>query len=193
VAAAGLGRRYVGYDTDPTYVDIARSRVGQAPAAVGPAPDTGQTALHLAEETLVAAGFTITRHDHRVPKSGVAVSLVATDAWGSTWFFDVAGPYTSRRGGLLRTETVWRHLGRAHALRGRTAKTVPLVLLTTQLPRSGEGDTALRAAGPAALFDIVDLLSDDARARLTRYATGGAADDPQIGFWTVADLDRRTL
>ena len=30
VAAARLGRRYVGYDLDPTYVELARRRVGEA-------------------------------------------------------------------------------------------------------------------------------------------------------------------
>ena len=30
VAAAGLGRRYVGYDLDATYVEIARRRVAAA-------------------------------------------------------------------------------------------------------------------------------------------------------------------
>jgi len=190
VAAAGLGRRYVGYDTDPEYVQMARRRVEATPNVA--AVSEGKTARHLAEAALLAAGFTITGHDHRVPKSGVAVSFVATDGWGATWYFDVAGPHTSRRGGLLRTEAVWKHLGRAHALRGRTAKGVPLVLLTTDLPRSGEGDTALRAAGPDALFDVVDLLSEEAQARLGRYAAGGAADEPQCGFWNPTDLHRRT-
>lgn len=46
VAAAALGRRYVGYDLDPAYVEIARSRVaeldGQAtePPPTSPPPKT---------------------------------------------------------------------------------------------------------------------------------------------------------
>ena len=50
VAAAALGRRYVGYDLDPAYVEIARSRVaeldGQAtePPPTSPPPKTA-TAL----------------------------------------------------------------------------------------------------------------------------------------------------
>ncbi|MEM1336048.1 MAG: hypothetical protein AAGG08_21585, partial [Actinomycetota bacterium] len=64
------------------------------------------------------------------------------------------------------------------------------VALTTELPRrSSEGDVAMRAAGPGALFDAIDITSDVDRARLTSYARSGAAD-PQPGFWRPADLER---
>ena len=204
VAAARLGRRYVGYDTDRAYVDLARRRVGTAvmAAATDAAPPDdrrnvalgdGKSAPRLAEDALVDAGFTITARKHRVRGSGVVLSFVATDAWDGTWYFDVPGAFTSHHGGLLRTETVWRSLGRAAAVRGRMPKSVPLVFLTTDLPRRAtDGDTALRAAGPDAFFDVVDLFSADGTARLVRYASGGATDDPQAGFWTQTDLDRRT-
>jgi len=206
VAAAGLGRRYVGYDTDPAYVDIARQRVDAVPAAAVPLAfggetlsrsqrsTSGRTASKLAEEVLVDAGFSVVQRDHRVPKSGVAVSFVVTDARGATWFVELAGTFTSRRGGLIPTDGVWKALGRLHALRGRMARGIPVLLVTTHLPhRPGEGDTALRAAGPDAFFDAVDLLSDEGRARLARYAGSGHVDGPLVGFWTAADLHRRTL
>jgi len=199
VAAAQLGRRYVGYDTDSAYRDIAENRVRQAltvevPQTQSRASKEGKAAQKLAEEVLIEAGFTITGHNHRVPRSGVTVSFEVRDAFDNTWFFDVSGAFTSHRGGLLRTDTVWKSLGRAHALRGRIDKSVPIVFLTTHLPRRpSEGDTALRAAGPEAFFDAIEMLSDDGRSRLERYAGGGCADDPQLGFWTAVDLDRRTL
>jgi hypothetical protein len=116
---------------------------------------------------------------------------VATDGEGAPWFFDVAGAFTSHRGGMLRADVVWRTLGRASALKG-TRRDVPLVLLTTHLPRRpSEGDTALRAAGPGAFFDAIELLSAEGRERLTRYAKGGCTDDPRPGFWTLEDLERR--
>jgi modification methylase len=94
----------------------------------------------------------------------------------------------SQRGGLLRTDEVWKALGRACALRGAGVD-VPRVLLTSQLPRRrSEGDRALRAAGPAVLFDVVDMLTDDGPRRLRRYATGGAPGGPQPGFWTAPDI-----
>ena len=197
VAAARLGRRYVGYDTDGGYVDIARRRVAEARAGAEVDDDAelraaarteGKAATKLAEVVLAEAGFTIESRGPRVPKAGLAVSFVARDGEGARWLFDVAGPFTSHRDGLMRAEVVWRSLGRVAALRGRGPET-PVVLLTTALPRRrSEGDIALRAAGPALVFDVVDLLSDAGRTRLRAYAKGGRTDVPEPGFWTAADV-----
>jgi site-specific DNA-methyltransferase (adenine-specific) len=194
VAAAGLDRRYVGYDLDPSYVELARRRVDEAlaaPVAVAPlraaAAAEGASAAKVAESVLLGAGFTITARSHRVPKTGVTVSFAATDAVGGEWLFDVAGPFTTARGGMARPDVVWRSLGRASAVRGRRPKT-RLVLLTTELPaRSTEGDAALRAAGPGTVFDVIDLFAPDGRRRLAGYA-GDGAEAPAAGFWTAADL-----
>ncbi|HEV2810845.1 MAG TPA: site-specific DNA-methyltransferase [Acidimicrobiales bacterium] len=200
VAAARWDRRYVGYDVDPSYVEIARRRVAEVLAASivehgedfrSRVTNEGKGAHQVAAQVLSDAGFTITGHNHRVSKTGVTVDLVATDAHGGTWFFDVPGALTNYRGGLLRADNVWKSLGRANAVRGRSPD-VPLVLLTTTLPRCrSEGDTALRAAGPNAFFDAVEMFSDEARARLEHYARGGRSHGPEPGFWTNADLARR--
>jgi site-specific DNA-methyltransferase (adenine-specific) len=195
VAAARLGRRYVGYDLDAGYVEIARERVAQALAdetgADGLATrliEEGLAAPRVAERALEEAGFTIEDRDRRVRGTGVTVSFVARDASGATWLFDCAGPFTRHRGGLGRTDAVWRALGRAGALR-RARAAAPLVLLTTQLPRRrSDGETALRAAGPDTVFDVVDLLSADGLERLARYAKGGLTSRPERGFWTAAEL-----
>lgn len=148
----------------------------------------GKAAGKLATEVLEAAGFEIVATNKRIPRTGVAVSFVAADADGAPWYFDVAGPFTSHRGGMSRNDVVWRSLGRASALRGRAGDT-PLVLLTTHLPRpSSEGDMALRAAGPSTVFDVLDLLSSDGRERLRGYAAGGHAATPAPGFWNPSDL-----
>ncbi|MET0712169.1 MAG: site-specific DNA-methyltransferase [Jiangellaceae bacterium] len=220
VAAARLGRRYIGYDLDPGYVEIARERVA-AEAVVPPSPDPdpdptprrkrvaptivpsdveslrsratreGKAAQRLAQELLEEAGFEIGDTNHRVRKTGVTVNFVATDEQGDTWFFDVSGAFTSHRGGLLRTDTVWKSLGRAYALKEKRGE-IPLVFLTSHLPRRpSEGDTALRAAGPDAFFDAIEMLSVDDLVRLRKYAGGGCRDRPRPGFWTERDLDRR--
>lgn len=216
VAAARLGRRYVGYDLDEGYVEIARRRVQQAlqpsPTDAQPtlwragseppididgkddlqsrATKQGKAAPKLAEQLLEEAGFTIEERNRRIRKTGVTVNFVATDADGATWFFDVSGAFTSHRGGLLRTDTVWKSLGRACALKDARGD-VPLVFLTSHLPRRpSEGDTALRAAGPDAFFDAIEMLSQDNLERLERYAKGGTSD-PELGFWTAQDLARR--
>src|SRR5262245_21418768 len=111
VAAARLGRRYVGYDLDPTYVDIARLRVrdeGSPPsfaptemAAREPEPDgdstnfqarasrEGKAAQALAEELLIETGFTIVAKNQRVRGTGAVINFIATDADEVEWHFDV--------------------------------------------------------------------------------------------------------
>jgi modification methylase len=196
VAAARLGRRYVGYDLDPAYVELARARVAEADERLGqldssPPDDDGRAAVDLAEDALVSSGFTLRRRGARVAKAGLTVSFSTTDAAGRDWLFDVGGAHTSHRGGLARTDAVWRALGRASAVRGRVAPDVPFVLLTTELPdRRSDGDRALRASGPSVVFDVVDVRSPEGRARLARYASDGPGDGPQPGFWTAKDLGR---
>lgn len=187
VAAAGLGRRFAGYDLDPAYVDIARSRVAEARApSGGPDPgrsDDGTAASRMAEQVLEDAGFKVTGRNHRVAGTAVTVPLRVEDATGEPWVFDVAGPNTARRGGLLRMETVWRALGRAAAVSGSAAPGAPAVLLTTAVPAPrSEGHTALRAAGTATVFDVIGMLSEDDRDRLRAYARGRPAA-PRPGFW----------
>ena len=58
------------------------------------------------------------------------------------------------------------------------------MLLTSHLPPPGsDGDLALRAAGPAAFFDAVEMLDDgEGFARLRAYASG-RRDVALPGFW----------
>ena len=194
VAAARLGRRYVGYDLDARYVEIARRRVAEAtsvgdagadarrsPAATrsrtsgaGRRATAGRAAL--AEELLGAAGFEIDDRNRRIRGTGVTVDFVATDADGD----DVVLRRGRRRspataaGCCAPTRCGRRSAGppRCRDARGD----VPLVLLTTHLPRRpSEGDTALRAAGPAACFDV------DRDALRRRAASASPATPPAGG------------
>lgn len=196
LAAALLGRRYAGYDIDAGYVEAARHRVEAAIPGTLPFDDPtdngvhdGMSASRLAEQVLVEAGFVISARDKRITQTGVTVSFVAQDAAGASWIFDVAGASTARRGGLLRMEVVWRSLGRAAALKGGLGREVPFVLLTTNMPRRpSDGDTALRAAGPKTIFDVVPILAEDGRARLRRYADGAHSGQQLAGFWAPREL-----
>jgi modification methylase len=198
VAAARCGRDAIGYDLDPAYVELALARLtgeegtagtagtaGAVDAAPGSGGD-GTSASALARAALEAAGFSDVRPNRRVRGVGLAVDFTGTDGHGLTWYFDVAGPNSAYRGGMVRSDTVWRTLGRAHVMAARDV--APFVVLTTQLPRPGtEADRALRAPGPGGIFDAVDLFSPDARTRLAAYAAGRNRS-PLPGFWAAADV-----
>ncbi|QGG95961.1 DNA-methyltransferase [Actinomarinicola tropica] len=208
VAAARLDRRYVGYDLDPEYAEIARRRVAEEAdgaargathaaaddddepgevAPVGEAAAAGMAASRLAVEALRAAGFEVQAEGRKLPRTSTTGTILADDRRGRRWHVRVAGPHVAHRGGLLRNEVVWRTLGEAAAIRGRYPD-VPVLVLTTAVPkRSSEGAVALRAAGPAAVFDVVDVRSADGLDRLAAYATGEQAA-PLPGFWTDDDL-----
>lgn len=216
VAAAKWRRRYAGYDLDGEYVKIARKRVAlevnrrppssvqgmptPAPIAVPTTGDDdddfqaratreGKAAQAIAQRVLEEAGFTIIGKDKKLKGTGVRVNFEAADADGIPWYFDVSGAFTTTRGGLLRTDTMWKCLGRAHVLANRGTK--PVVFLTSHLPKPGsEGDLALHAAGPTAFFDAVAMLSNDGRSRLAQYAVGGRHEEPLPGFWAAEEIAR---
>lgn len=199
VAAARLGRRGIGYDTDPAYVDLAKRRLatevdavdqpdGGADGFAARAAREGSTATDLAEQLLTETGFQNIRDDVKVRGTGVTVSLAADDQDGRRWWFDVSGGFTSSRGGLLRTETVWKALGRASVLRCHP-DAAPLVLLTSHLPRrKSEGDQALRSTRAAAtVFDAIELTDPAGYRRLHAYARGQRV--PLPGYWTEGELE----
>jgi site-specific DNA-methyltransferase (adenine-specific) len=215
VAAAKTARRYVGYDLDPAYAEISRKRVhgveqrrampvatsttGEREAATGLARETeqanfqaraakeGKRARDLAEQRLEEAGFAILQRNHRLRGLGLTVDFHAADAAGGEWYFDVTGAFTSVRPGLMRTDTVWKCLGRAHVLANQGYERV--VFLTSNLPRRGsDGDRALRNATKQAFFDAIEIFSEADFARLRAYARGDV-HEPLPGFWTERDLE----
>ena len=195
IAASRLGRRFVGYDLDPDFVEMARSRV-----TIEGAPEesserraraiaSGAGAAAIAASALEEAGFVITGADKKVPRSGISLGFLGHDQLEGAFAFEVGGAFLSRRGGLTRPDAAIRAVGRLGAARGRLGPTTRLIILTTDVPEaSSEADMVLRSAGPHLLFDVIDLFDDDAIARLTRYAAG--ASTSVEGYWTPADLQR---
>jgi modification methylase len=221
VAAKTLGRRWAGYDIDADYVQIARHRLAQAPrpisksapeAAAAPAPRRevdpdehfqarasreGKTAQAIALRVIEDAGFNIVKRNVKVRGTGVTVNAVAEDADGRPWWFDITGAFTTTRGGLIRTDTLWKCLGRAHVIQNKVnreaTEDIPLIFITSHLPpRSSAGDTALRAAGPDAFFDAMEMYDSAGQARLAQYASGAHYDRPLPGFWTEREIARLT-
>jgi site-specific DNA-methyltransferase (adenine-specific) len=188
VAAARTGRRYVGYDTDPDYIELARARVAEELEHGGPPTREGRAAQVLAADLLEDAGFRIVDRKRKVAGLGLEISLVAEDAGGRCWYFDVTGAFTSTGKGLLRSDTLWRSLGRASVL--ASCQISPLVLLSSHLPaRNSAGNRALRALGPDRIHDVVGLLVAEDRARLATYAQGSSHARALPGFWTPAELE----
>jgi site-specific DNA-methyltransferase (adenine-specific) len=170
VAALRSGRHYVGYDLDDTYIRLAEARVAderlrfseegpprRVNLSAGPAPvpddedlqslavRQGLAAKDIAAQVIAAAGFIAIQKDQRQP-GGVEVNFTARDGTGNLWLFDVAGGFTSYRGGLTRTDAIWKALGKGAIL--REVGNTPLVLLTTD-PPGGAGAVALRqVTGP---------------------------------------------
>ncbi len=169
VAAMQTERHFVGYDLDESYIKLAESRIEEErrrllqevsatlpkvslpaiPAPTNPDEDflsrsvrEGRAAKELARSAIEIAGFTdILNHQHQ--PGGIVVDFTAKDRRGKTWLFDVAGSFTSHRGGLKRTDTLWKELGKASVL--REVCNTPLVLLTTDIPTRGAGAKALEA------------------------------------------------
>jgi hypothetical protein len=116
------------------------------------------------------------------------VSLVAEDALGATWYFDITGAFTSTRSGLVRSEILWKCLGRVGVLAAKHI--APLVLLSSHVPpRRSTADLALRAVGRPAIHDVIGMLVPADRERLAAYAAGGRIFAPLPGFWSEAELE----
>ncbi|MBT8213211.1 MAG: site-specific DNA-methyltransferase [Acidimicrobiia bacterium] len=219
VAAVRRKRRAVGYDLEPEYVEAARERIasevarlaqpapprpqGKGPVSFQPElpdPDEsfqaratreGKAAQGIARQALEEAGFKVIKKDYRLPGGGVQFNFLVADATDKQWLVDVSGAFSATRGGLRRTDTVWKALGRALVLR-ETDDPPNLLLLSSHLPkRPSEGDKALRAAGPDNVFDVIQLLSKSDQSRLALYATGGT-ERAVAGFWSEQELDRQS-
>ena len=191
IAALRAGRRFVGYDTDPEYVSLARHRVDAAMSAPlvpiqAAAPEDGRAVSAMAEQVLTDAGFEIVDREQRVRGAGVSVPLVVEDRDGVAWYVDVTGAFTVTGGGLRRTDEVWAALGRAHVMMANGRR--PYLLLSSHLPTSGPALQALRSVGPKGFFDALAVLDPLTPARLRRYASGGRHKRPEPGFWKPSDL-----
>ena len=217
VAALRTEREYIGCDTDTDYIAAAEERiVGErerleesreqrerrkvlVPAFKGSdadAPDDpqaravreGRKAADLAQIVIESCGFTFERKNVKL-SSGAEIDIEATGPDGSTWHFDVTGAFTSERGGLRRTDAVWKSLGKASVRAADQRGDHPrFVLLTTSLPSQGVGLKALRAAQQQGLIlDAIEMLSEAGQERLRSYAELGQDAMGPIGDLLVSD------
>src|SRR4051812_41437607 len=143
LAAIRTARHYVGYDTDPAYVERAKQRAGEERSGVHVMPPDVATARDLAREFLVRSGYTDVEAEVSVAP-GVDVSFRALHPDGGLRHVEVAGGLTAVRPGLRRAEVVWKVIAKAAVLH-ETHPDAPFVVLTPALPMPGPAASALDA------------------------------------------------
>ena len=219
VAAERTERRGIGFDLDPEYAEIARDRleaerqrpkvryyeVQGADALPIELPDDGQEriehfqaratsegkkAADIAQQVLETAGFEIVKDKPKIAKLGLQFNFLVASEDGTQYYVDVSGAFTTVRPGLMRTDTLWKLLGRVHVLKAQEdpQNRSRVLVLTSNLPNAGsEGDKALRAVGPNGVFDAIEMFDDSGGVqRLAQYAKGVTV--PIEGYWTDADI-----
>ncbi len=203
IAALRTDRHYLGYDTDRAYIDRARQRIcaererldeaaqsaapmrprlPALPASAEPDEDfqargvrEGRRAKEIAKWALYEYGFHVLSEEARLP-AGVTVNFIAIDQSGERWFVDVSGAFTSTRAGLLRTDTLWKALGKAAVVK----ESIPgarYLLLTTDKPsaKSAGGRALAMVTGRSKtklVYDVIQMTCDEDMARLDEYGRG---------------------
>jgi DNA modification methylase len=174
VAAVRSGRRFVGYDTETAYVEIAEQRIRteqdlrmheSAPNTETPGPARKKRtsrSVRQRDADVVAQALGAGHKARELARqllehcgfteiaddvragNGIEVSFSGIDGTGQQWYFDVAGTFTSTRAGLRRADILWKALGKAAVLHAAHPD-IPFVLVTTDAPVAGSaGDQALR-------------------------------------------------
>ncbi len=185
VAAVRLGRHYLGYDLDPSYLDLATARIKgerEAIAQHSMRPPTspsveqlfteGRSAIDIARELLHLAGFREITERVNVG-TGLQVSFRASDHRGKTIYFEVVGVYSHQHHSLDRPDVLWRTIGEAAVL--HLAHITPLVILSAGLPdkKSSHGRSLRACTGiDRPIAQTVDLLDPTAETVLSLLYRG---------------------
>ena len=159
VAAVNTGRRYIGYDTDPGYVDQARERV----ASMVPAPPCDERTLKEIARTLLDESGCIDVVENARVAPGVSVGFRATGPDGVERLYELAGVNTPARPGLSRIDAVWRTIAKA-AVAHETEPSTPFVVLTSGTVRGGPMAAVVGVGRPIA--QVIDVTGDDVLERL---------------------------
>lgn len=188
VAAVRLGRHYLGYDLDQSYIDLASSRIAAESEKLSLIEQTevnsnleprvaemiheGRSAIDLARELLRGAGFAHFTEQVNVG-NGLHVSFAVHDQDNNELYVMVVGGFTHVRSGLNRPEVLWRSLGQAAVIHALSTK--PVVMLSAGIPEPKSPQ--LRAImslvgddGPIA--GVIDILNPGASLELKAWYKG---------------------
>ncbi|MPZ53508.1 MAG: hypothetical protein GEU79_12380 [Acidimicrobiia bacterium] len=178
VAAKMTGRHYIGYDTDPRYLERARERIAGSKRLRPPEPPEpslvagvtkGLSVRDQARLTLEAAGYEDIRLQVR-HRSGTTLDLVALSPRGERVGFLIVGSYTSART-ATRIDVILRQLGSAAAVRAVEPE-LPIVLLATDIPTPpNPAGKVLEAvlSGPGPVATVVELLGMESVGTLSEF------------------------
>ena len=181
VAAMRTGRSYIGYDTEPEYVEAARRRVAAEGlpqhdrSTVGLLANDGRqteplrggwSSKEIAKWLLTQAAFTDLDDEATVMPS-VAPTLRAIDESGRRWWFEIVGGRTSNRPCAVRLDLLWRAISKGAVVR-QVDPSAGFVILTVNEPAAASGGRALAAVTGAGrpVTAVVDMLSETAVSTL---------------------------
>jgi site-specific DNA-methyltransferase (adenine-specific) len=130
----------------------------------------GRTAKEIAGLLIEGAGFSALRAEARI--AGLEFAFAAQDRGGGHWLFDVSGSFGRGKSGLIKSETLWKALGKASALRALQSRGPRLVLLTMHLPAPGTPEhDALVALRGEVVADAFGMLEADTTEGLRAHAS----------------------
>jgi DNA modification methylase len=187
VAAVRTKRRYLGFDTDESYVELARRRVA---AEVAASPNgagstslrrqpAGSSVLAAAKELIEDAGFCDVIPKPKLAPTGIEVDFLAADRLSRRWAFRVAGSFSHASAGLRKKESLLEAVATGSILQlgleEEEEEGISFVVITTELPSPGSHlrrilDTVVGHKKP--IRDVILLGDDRDRDRLVGYALG---------------------
>ena len=192
VAALRHDRHFVGYDLDSAYVALSQVRLEQEQArlatstyiehADAPLPPSGElsdlgaqgkSAKELAQSLIASSGLEVVETGVKFP-GGVEISFATTTRSGRRVLIDVAGGFTSARGGLSRSEIVWKTIAKAAVVHENTDD--PLVVISTELPpnKTAIAEALRQVTGDGRPISSVLAMFDPASASMLRQLNDDA-------------------
>jgi len=171
VAARRTGRKFIGYDTEMSYVKAARERVASlAPTEL---PDT-RTLKDLARSALASLDLAEVEEDVRIAP-GVTVNARVRTGRGDMHHVEFAGVHTPARPGVTRIDHVWKSIAKSAVLRAAEPDT-QLIVLTSGTVRGGPLATVTGDDRP--IRAVVDLTRPDAVDKLSQLLDAPLLDPP---------------